>query len=66
MEYPPTKRLKGLNYGAQSTTDPFGDDEDFTQDDLDEIDIIASQAFPGGSTNTGQSNMGQHLSTSNR
>ncbi|KAJ8361057.1 hypothetical protein SKAU_G00175820 [Synaphobranchus kaupii] len=47
MECPPTKRLKGLNYGAPSTTDPFGDDEDFTQDDLDEIDIIASQAFTG-------------------
>lgn len=25
--------------------DPFGDDEDFTQDDLDEIDVIASQAI---------------------
>ncbi|KAJ8400897.1 hypothetical protein AAFF_G00392510 [Aldrovandia affinis] len=44
MECPPTKRRKGLNYGVAST-DPFGDDEDFTQDDLDEIDIIASQAF---------------------
>ncbi|KAJ8258426.1 hypothetical protein COCON_G00174380 [Conger conger] len=86
MEYAPRKGLKGLN-------DPFGDDEDFTQDDLDEIDIIASQAFPedvgvkgpketfravgphpgaqrkpvlgvrkasalGGSTSSGQSNMG--------
>ncbi|XP_035245032.1 ATR-interacting protein isoform X2 [Anguilla anguilla] len=47
MECPPTKRLKGLNYGAPSTTDSFGDDGDFTQDDLDEIDIIASQAFTG-------------------
>lgn len=31
-----------------ASEDPFGDDEDFTQDDLDEIDVIASQAFPQG------------------
>lgn len=30
---------------AVTFDDPFGDDEDFTQDDLDEIDIIASQAI---------------------
>uniref|UniRef100_A0A4W4EX77 ATR interacting protein n=1 Tax=Electrophorus electricus TaxID=8005 RepID=A0A4W4EX77_ELEEL len=40
MEYPPSKRLKGIQ-----NEDPFGDDEDFTQDDLEEIDIIASQAI---------------------
>ncbi|KAM3834047.1 ATR-interacting protein [Diretmus argenteus] len=45
MDYPPTKRLKGLNHEVVAAfSDPFGDDEDFTQDDLDEIDIIASQA----------------------
>ncbi|XP_048877814.1 ATR-interacting protein isoform X2 [Brienomyrus brachyistius] len=44
MEYPPNKRLKGESYDARPDADPFGDDEDFTQDDLDEIDIIASQA----------------------
>ncbi|XP_067442577.1 ATR-interacting protein isoform X2 [Thunnus thynnus] len=47
MNFPPTKRLRGLNQDivtAGAFDDPFGDDEDFTQDDLDEIDIIASQA----------------------
>ncbi|XP_042352422.1 ATR-interacting protein [Plectropomus leopardus] len=46
MNYPPTKRLRGLNKDVATAAfdDPFGDDEDFTQDDLDEIDIIASQA----------------------
>ncbi|XP_049428322.1 ATR-interacting protein isoform X1 [Epinephelus fuscoguttatus] len=53
MNYPPTKRLRGLNQEAVTTVafdDPFGDDEDFTQDDLDEIDIIASQANTGVTT----------------
>ncbi|CAK6960920.1 ATR-interacting protein [Scomber scombrus] len=48
MNCPPTKRLRGLNQDiatAGTFDDPFGDDEDFTQDDLDEIDIIASQAI---------------------
>lgn len=48
MNFPPTKRLRGLDQDvatARSVDDPFGDDEDFTQDDLDEIDIIASQAI---------------------
>ncbi|XP_041673320.1 ATR-interacting protein isoform X2 [Cheilinus undulatus] len=47
MNGPPTKRLRGLNQDvvmAMPFDDPFGDDDDFTQDDLDEIDIIASQA----------------------
>ncbi|KAG8007546.1 ATR-interacting protein [Nibea albiflora] len=48
MNCPPTKRLRGLNQDvptAMAFDDPFGDDEDFTQDDLDEIDIVASQAI---------------------
>lgn len=48
MNCPPTKRLRGLNQDvvtAVAFDDPFGDDEEFTQDDLNEIDIIASQAF---------------------
>ncbi|MBN3308754.1 ATRIP protein, partial [Amia calva] len=45
MEYPPRKRLKGPERSVTSNADPFGDDEDFTQDDLDEIDVIASQAI---------------------
>ncbi|XP_037627566.1 ATR-interacting protein isoform X2 [Sebastes umbrosus] len=48
MNCPPTKRLRGLNQDvvtAVAFDDPFGDDEDFTQDDLDEIDVIASQAI---------------------
>ncbi|XP_075993832.1 ATR-interacting protein isoform X2 [Genypterus blacodes] len=45
MDGPPTKRLRGLQQEVKfSFNDPFGDDEDFTQEDLDEIDIIASQA----------------------
>lgn len=51
MNCPPTKRLRRLNDNgptAMDFDDPFGDDEDFTQDDLDEIDVIASQAFPQG------------------
>ncbi|KAG7478135.1 hypothetical protein MATL_G00077080 [Megalops atlanticus] len=47
MECPPSKRLKGMNFGAPPSADPFEDDEVFTQDDLDEIDIIASQACTG-------------------
>nr|XP_057910528.1 ATR-interacting protein isoform X2 [Doryrhamphus excisus] len=38
MTCPPSKRLRGLNQDAF-------DDDDFTQDDLDEIDTIASQAI---------------------
>lgn len=49
MNCPPSKRPRRLNDDlAQRSEDPFGDDEDFTQDDLDEIDVIASQAFPQG------------------
>ncbi|KAL4655837.1 ATR-interacting protein isoform X1 [Arapaima gigas] len=52
MELPPNKRLKGETYCAPGANDSFGDDEEFTQDDLDEIDVIASQAFvrDGGPT----------------
>lgn len=53
MNCPPTKRLRGLNQDvvtAVAFDDPFGDDEDFTQDDLDEIDIIASQAVTSASS----------------
>ncbi|XP_069388302.1 ATR-interacting protein [Paralichthys olivaceus] len=56
MNFPPTKRHRGLNHEvatAAALDDPFGDDEDFTQDDLDEIDIIASQAFTSASAGTG-------------
>ncbi|XP_056293121.1 ATR-interacting protein isoform X2 [Pseudoliparis swirei] len=46
MNCPPTKRLRGLDQDAVAAFDnPFGDDDDFTQDDLDEIDTIASQAI---------------------
>lgn len=51
MNCPPTKRQRRLNDDAptaMTSDDPFADDEDFTQDDLDEIDVIASQAFPQG------------------
>ncbi|XP_068171721.1 ATR-interacting protein [Antennarius striatus] len=48
MSCRPTKRLRGLNQEVAMATaldDPFGDDNDFTQDDLNELDIIASQAI---------------------
>lgn len=48
MTCPPTKRLRGLDHDEamqMAFDDPFGDDEAFTQDDLDEIDIISSQAI---------------------
>ncbi|XP_056253933.1 ATR-interacting protein isoform X1 [Seriola aureovittata] len=56
MNCPPTKRLRGLNHEVATAVafdDPFGDDEDFTQDDLDEIDDIASQAITSATTGVG-------------
>ncbi|XP_039972449.1 ATR-interacting protein [Xiphias gladius] len=56
MNCPPTKRLRRLNHEVATVvafSDPFGDDEDFTQDDLDEIDVIASQAIASGSAGAG-------------
>lgn len=53
MNAPPTKRLRGLKQEvatAKALDDPFEDDEYFTQDDLDEIDIIASQAIPSAAS----------------
>nr|XP_056712652.1 ATR-interacting protein [Euleptes europaea] len=44
--FPPNKRYKSLVPNEQKEMeDPFGDNDDFTADDLEEIDIIASQAF---------------------
>lgn len=46
MNCPPTKRLRGRDrVTTMDFDDPFGDDEGFTQDDLNEIDILASQAI---------------------
>ncbi|KAF7657636.1 hypothetical protein LDENG_00023570 [Lucifuga dentata] len=46
MDSPPTKRLRGHNQLVMDVAnDPFGDDEEFTQEDLEEIDIIALQAI---------------------
>lgn len=56
MNCPPSKRLRGLNHKVATTAsfdDPFGDDEDFTQDDLDELDIIASQAITSTAAGSG-------------
>lgn len=50
MEYPPSKRLKEYHHNAGP--DPFSDDEDFTQDDFNEIDVIASQAITGNIQST--------------
>uniref|UniRef100_A0A8C2YBL4 ATR interacting protein n=2 Tax=Coturnix japonica TaxID=93934 RepID=A0A8C2YBL4_COTJA len=41
---PPSKRHKGPP-GSGAEEDPFGDNDDFTADDLEEIDTIASQAL---------------------
>ncbi|KAL1007819.1 hypothetical protein UPYG_G00092080 [Umbra pygmaea] len=57
MEYPPSKRLKGMA-SATPSNDTFGDDDDFTQDDLEEIDIIASQAVTGIQAEPGQTSKG--------
>ncbi|XP_056614846.1 ATR-interacting protein isoform X2 [Triplophysa dalaica] len=51
MELPPSKRLKGHQTSADP--DPFDDDIDFTQDDLAQMDIIASQAITGDGQNSG-------------
>ncbi|XP_065605305.1 ATR-interacting protein isoform X2 [Cyrtonyx montezumae] len=43
---PPSKRPKGsAGVGTALAEDPFGDNDDFTADDLEEIDTIASQAL---------------------
>ncbi|XP_077308667.1 ATR-interacting protein isoform X2 [Lithobates pipiens] len=43
---PPSKRLRSANASKGKAMDEiFGDNEDFTADDLEEIDILASQAF---------------------
>lgn len=47
MAYPPRKRLKSLTHNTAAFNDPFGDEDDFTQDDLEEIDVLASQAVTG-------------------
>lgn len=52
MNYPPTKRLRGVNQDIPTGTtfdDPFGGDDAFSQDDLAEIDILASQAVTSNS-----------------
>ncbi|XP_074861356.1 ATR-interacting protein [Carettochelys insculpta] len=43
--FPPNKRYKSFESKSKSTEDPFGDNDDFTADDLEEIDIIATQAL---------------------
>ncbi|XP_077181856.1 ATR-interacting protein isoform X2 [Paroedura picta] len=44
--FPPNKRYKSLVPNEQKEMeDPFGDNDDFTADDLEEIDIIATQAL---------------------
>ncbi|XP_039403778.1 ATR-interacting protein isoform X3 [Mauremys reevesii] len=43
--FPPNKRYKSFESKSKQTEDPFGDSDDFTADDLEEIDVIASQAL---------------------
>lgn len=43
---PPSKRARGVPAAAAlDPEDPFGPHEDFTADDLEELDILASQAL---------------------
>lgn len=42
---PPHKRPKGPAAGGEAPEDPFGDGDDFTADELEEIETIASQAL---------------------
>ncbi|XP_043933352.1 ATR-interacting protein isoform X2 [Protopterus annectens] len=45
----PSKRHRGLETKLpQGHEDPFGDNEDFTADDLEEIEILATQALTQG------------------
>ncbi|KAM3915235.1 ATR-interacting protein isoform 2-T3 [Leptodactylus fuscus] len=49
--YPPSKRSRSTSITESKVMeDVFGDGEDFTADDLEEIDIIASQAYTQDST----------------
>lgn len=44
--FPPNKRYKSVvSSKCKETEDPFGDNDDFTVDDLKEIDVISSQAL---------------------
>ncbi|XP_030062180.1 ATR-interacting protein isoform X2 [Microcaecilia unicolor] len=44
--FPPNKRYRSIEVTElKSVEDPFGDNQDFTADDLEEIDILASQAL---------------------
>nr|XP_033782644.1 ATR-interacting protein [Geotrypetes seraphini]XP_033782646.1 ATR-interacting protein [Geotrypetes seraphini]XP_033782647.1 ATR-interacting protein [Geotrypetes seraphini] len=44
--FPPNKRYRSIEKTELKVVeDPFGDNEDFTADDLEEIDILASQAL---------------------
>ncbi|XP_067854718.1 ATR-interacting protein isoform X2 [Heptranchias perlo] len=44
--FPPNKRHKGEQLkDTRANEDPFGDNEDFTADDLEELDILASQVL---------------------
>lgn len=44
--FPPNKRHKGEQAkDAKANEDLFGDNEDFTADDLEELDILASQVI---------------------
>ncbi|XP_028854246.1 ATR-interacting protein isoform X2 [Denticeps clupeoides] len=63
MACPPSKRQKVLNHGTAPGHDPFMDDDDFTQDDFDEIDVIASQAITGNPQASGARRTGSSSSS---
>ncbi|KAM9185765.1 ATR-interacting protein isoform 3-T3 [Dugong dugon] len=43
--HPPSKRARGFPIAAPDPEDPFGAQGDFTADDLEELDTLASQAL---------------------
>ncbi|XP_025032341.1 ATR-interacting protein [Python bivittatus] len=64
--FPPNKRYKSVvSPKCKGIEDPFGDNDDFTADDLKEIDIIASQALtPDVSSETNLSKTEQNIKLS--
>ncbi|XP_060621885.2 ATR-interacting protein [Anolis sagrei] len=65
--FPPNKRYKTLaTTGHKEMEDPFQDSDDFTADDLEEIDIIASQAMTQNvsvNTNASRAEQNRELSS---
>ncbi|XP_056380027.1 ATR-interacting protein [Hyla sarda] len=67
--FPPSKRCRSSNISEyKAMEDVFGDGEDFTADDLEEIDIIASQAYTqdSGAANSRTNHVQSNVTGKNR